>query len=69
MKSGDIWVGPLLAFSTEHELADRELVLHAPILHADSQNPTELAATTLRSVILRGPEIEMIAVEGYAKDE
>lgn len=69
MKSGGVWVGPVLAFSTEHELADRELVLHAPILHADSENPTALAATTLRSVILRGPEIEMIAVEAYARDE
>lgn len=69
MKSGEIWVGPVLSFSTEHELADRELVLHAPILFAGPKNPAAFSPTTFRSIILKGPEIEMIAVEGYAADE
>lgn len=69
MKSGEIWVGPVLGFSAEHELADRELVLHTPILFADSKNPATFSATTFRSIILKGPEIEMIAVEGYARNE
>ncbi|QOT19788.1 DUF6338 family protein [Paenarthrobacter sp. YJN-5] len=69
MKSGEIWVGPVLGFSTEHELADRELVLHTPILQGDAKSPGIFSATTLRAVVLKGPEIEMIAVEAYAQDE
>lgn len=69
MKSGEIWIGPVLGFSTEHELADRELVLHTPILHGESAKPKAITRTTLRAVVLKGPEIEMIAVEAYALDE
>ncbi|WAH97760.1 DUF6338 family protein [Arthrobacter sp. MMS18-M83] len=69
MKSGEIWVGPVLGFSTEHELADRELVLHQPIHFASSKTPTALSPTPFSSIILKGPEIEMIAVVGCALDE
>lgn len=69
MKSGQIWAGPVLNFTTEHELTDRELVLHTPIRHGDQDNPSNLVATSQRAVILRGPEIESISILAYVLDD
>jgi hypothetical protein len=68
MKSGEIWVGPVLNFTTEHELADRELVLHTPIRHGSAANPEVLTGTSHRAVVLRGPEIESISILAYVLD-
>ena len=68
MKSGEIWVGPVLTFTTEHELSDRELVLHTPIRHSDAENPNRLIVTSHRAVVLRGPEIESISILAYVLD-
>ncbi|WP_395803189.1 DUF6338 family protein [Arthrobacter sp. FW306-04-A] len=61
MKSGAVWMGKVGRFSTEHEVANRELVLTKPISYSPSLT-SPLTKIPHIAIVLKGPEIEGFSV-------
>lgn len=67
LQSGAVWFGRVGRFSANHELVDRELVLHEPIMFASSGS-VQLSPRPLSSVVIKGSEVSSMAIQYFTWD-